>query len=700
MTPNVAVRTSSTCLANLPVDATTQMSLWLTAAALHLADWTQANLPATAARHSHIDTYRAFAEDLAPGAPASFWPGLLIERERGSKLPLARAAEHLKLNDQHLLAISLAALADEDPCIGALIAEIQGGSVAFPSVETIAQVACGTTPTLGIGWDLVSPLLRAGLIHEVESEGPRSGRPLAVPPLAWDIVRGASEPELPQGVRLRKTGSTDNIRNLAYDLAFRDQVARVPPCLNRSGRSVLILRHMAGADTDDIAAAVAHELKADLLVVDNVPNGPNQSRSIGTIALLSGAIPFLECPPHSGETLDMPSFGQWNGSAILAMGETGGLKPDAAVNCISLTVPFPSPKNRARAWRGIFGEHCVEGFDEICGRFQLPLGHVRDVARAAISEASLAGRNTIQLEDVRLAARSFGREQLDGLADLLPASAGWDDLIVPDNTRTLLEEFAQFCIHREHLPKELGHAPDQGDGRGVRALFTGPSGTGKTLAARLLGEEVGADVYRVDLSAVVDKYVGETEKRLHQLLSRAEALDVILLLDEGDGLMARRTDVNSSNDRFANLETNFLLQRLERHQGIAVVTTNMPEGIDQAFQRRMDVVVPFSRPASDARLELWLRHLPEGHKVPTSALRDLAARAALTGGQIKNAVRAAGSLALTENEPIGPSHLWRGLDRELQKAGAMSGVLRHGETRERQTQSLASFASTISGETS
>ena len=144
----------------------------------------------------------------------------------------------------------------------------------------------------------------------------------------------------------------------------------------------------------------------------------------------------------------------------------------------------------------------------------------------------------------------------------------------------------------------------------MRALFSGSSGTGKTLATRILAGELGMDLYRVDLASVINKYIGETEKNLHRVLSRAEELDVILLLDEGDALLGSRTDVKSSNDRYANLETNYLLQRLESYQGIVLVTTNAGQNIDSAFQRRMDVVVDFVPPGADERWGIWQLHLP------------------------------------------------------------------------------------------
>src|SRR5262249_40443285 len=147
------------------------------------------------------------------------------------------------------------------------------------------------------------------------------------------------------------------------------------------------------------------------------------------------------------------------------------------------------------------------------------------------------------------------------------------------------------------------------------AMFSGPSGTGKTLAARVLASQLQMDLYRVDLAAVVNKYIGETERNLNEVLSRAEELDVILLLDEGDALMTRRTDVSNANDRYANLETNYLLQRLEVYEGIIIITTNAAQRIDSAFMRRLDVVVDFGKPDVEERRRLWLKHLPPQNQI-------------------------------------------------------------------------------------
>jgi SpoVK/Ycf46/Vps4 family AAA+-type ATPase len=203
----------------------------------------------------------------------------------------------------------------------------------------------------------------------------------------------------------------------------------------------------------------------------------------------------------------------------------------------------------------------------------------------------------------------------------------------------------------------------------VRALFKGPSGTGKTLAARVLAAELGLALYRVDLGAVVDKYIGETEKHLEQVFSAAETLDAMLLLDEGDALLAPRTGVASATDRYANLETNYLLQRLEAFEGILVVTSNAAERIDAAFLRRLDAVLDFPLPGAAERLALWRLHLSAEHRVPAERLQRVAQRCTLAGGQIRNVALHAALLGLQRGGPPGEAEVDAALAREYRRAG-------------------------------
>jgi SpoVK/Ycf46/Vps4 family AAA+-type ATPase len=221
------------------------------------------------------------------------------------------------------------------------------------------------------------------------------------------------------------------------------------------------------------------------------------------------------------------------------------------------------------------------------------------------------------------------------------------------------------------LQGSLSSSPIHPLNAGVRALFSGPSGTGKTLAARVLSSVLQKDLYRLDLSTVVNKYIGETEKNLSRIFARAEELDVILLLDEGDALLTRRTEVQNANDRYANLETNYLLQRLESFEGILIVTTNAGDRIDRAFQRRMDVVISFPPPDAGERWNIWQLHLPTEHRVTDSVLAEVAQRCELTGGQIRNAILHASLLAITNGGVVTTAHLEAAVQREYFKSGSV-----------------------------
>jgi len=260
---------------------------------------------------------------------------------------------------------------------------------------------------------------------------------------------------------------------------------------------------------------------------------------------------------------------------------------------------------------------------------------------------------------------------LDTLAAQLETSGDWSELAVSAETLGELRHLESRCCYRERLQQAVGPVLGRQLNAGVRALFSGPSGTGKTLAAKLLASQLQMDIYRLDLSTVVNKYIGETEKSLSQIFSRAEELDVILLLDEGDALLTQRTNVQTSNDRYANLETNYLLQRLESFEGILIVTTNAGDRIDTAFQRRMDVVVNFRAPEAAERWAIWQLHLAETSVVDASRLRELAVRCALTGGQIRNAVLHASVLALSNGGVVDNKHLEAAIRREYRKMGAV-----------------------------
>jgi len=220
---------------------------------------------------------------------------------------------------------------------------------------------------------------------------------------------------------------------------------------------------------------------------------------------------------------------------------------------------------------------------------------------------------------------------------------------------------------REQFPQSLGPSILARYRPSVRALFVGPSGTGKTLAVAWLATRLGIPLFRVDLSAITSKYIGETEKNLSQLLARAEQNEVVLLFDEADSLFGKRTDIQEANDRFANAQTNYLLQRMESYDGITMLTSNGRARFDEAFSRRFDAIITFPLPGPEERRALWQAHLGEKHAVTSIQLNMLAAFAELTGGQIRNAVLRGAVAAAQDLKTIQYRHLLTGVSSEYRK---------------------------------
>jgi len=247
-------------------------------------------------------------------------------------------------------------------------------------------------------------------------------------------------------------------------------------------------------------------------------------------------------------------------------------------------------------------------------------------------------------------------------------AAGWADLVVPRERRRMLEEFLFWVRHR-------GTVVDRWKGQatgGPIALFAGPSGTGKTLAARVIATELGWPLYRVDLARLVSKYIGETEKNLGRLFDAAHGRELVLLFDEVDSLMSKRGEITEARDRYANMEVSYLLARIEDHRGPCVLTTNLRHQVDKAFTRRLQMVVEFPRPDRDARLELWQRLLPpRAPREPDLDLAFVAESVNITGGSIRNAALHAAYLAADEDTPISMRHVavsvWRELAKERQQ---------------------------------
>jgi hypothetical protein len=330
---------------------------------------------------------------------------------------------------------------------------------------------------------------------------------------------------------------------------------------------------------------------------------------------------------------------------------------------IRLDARSPSAAEQEAIWRDALGPAAsgVNGeFASIAQQFRLGATAIRAVSAAVAAEGSA------DAAAVWDACRAQARPQLDDLAQRIEPAAAGSDLVLPAAQRQILREIQTHVRQRALVYERWGFAAKGARGLGISALFAGPSGTGKTMAAEVLAHELRLDLYRIDLSQVVSKYIGETEKNLRRVFDAAESCGAILLFDEADALFGKRSEVKDSHDRYANIEVSYLLQRMEAYHGLAILTTNLKGALDPAFLRRIRFVVEFPFPDAAQRAEIWRRMLPA--ELPTEGLVvEQLARLAVPGGSIRNIALHGAFLAADAGEALRMSHLLSAARREYAK---------------------------------
>jgi hypothetical protein len=431
------------------------------------------------------------------------------------------------------------------------------------------------------------------------------------------------------------------------------------------GLPALVVRAAHLEEAREAAAVIAQGLKRRAAYVDGTP-----PPGLAPWLLLRDALPVFCAELAPGERQRVPAVPGHQGPVLVATGLDGAWTIDG-VAPPAWRIPRPGASERSALWRAAGAPHALA---DALGAQQLhSAARIHRLARDAHAERLRHGGAELTLEHVHRAARQAAGE-LGTLAEHLPEDVPDEALVLPRDLRAELERVLARCRQREGLADGLGPAARARYHPGVRVLMVGPSGTGKTLTAGWIATRLGLPLYRVDLAAVTSKYIGETEKNLAELFARAEHAGAVLLFDEADALFGKRTDVKDANDRFANQQTNYLLQRIESFDGIVVLTSNSRSRFDSAYTRRLDAVLEFPAPAAEERRALWLAHLGESHALDTAGLNRLAAGCELTGGHVRNVVLAARALA--PDGRIGWPELTRALAAEYRKlAKPMPGAL-------------------------
>ncbi len=333
-------------------------------------------------------------------------------------------------------------------------------------------------------------------------------------------------------------------------------------------------------------------------------------------------------------------------------------------------VPFPSFAERRAAWER-FAD--TRDADDVAAKFRLSVDQIRDAAEVSRIAARARGAETPEPADLDLGARHASSSRLLELATRLDPGYRWADLVLQERQLTLLRSISAYLRHRDRVLSDWGFERTVARMQGLKVLFAGESGTGKTMAAQVLAADLGLELFRVDLATVVSKYIGETEKNLERIFTAADGSNAVVFFDEADALFGKRSEVSDSHDRYANIEVSYLLQRMDAYPGAVILATNFRRNIDDAFIRRLDFVVDFPFPEAEDRTKLWRRLLPS--EAPTSDdvdLEFLGSQFKLSGGAIRNCCLSAAFQAADENETIHMLHLVRAVAQEYAKQGRLT----------------------------
>jgi hypothetical protein len=422
--------------------------------------------------------------------------------------------------------------------------------------------------------------------------------------------------------------------------------ARILRCLKNDPVSIPVF-HFCGDDPqgqEDIAGLAARKTGRQLFVlrVEDIPLVVQDLEQLQVLwqresLLLPGAL-LIQCNHETGSPQLRHLIERLPGLVFLASREPVRLDRP----CLRFDLNKPNPAQQKALWKKALGRSAGSfngTLDSIAAQFRLS-------ARTILSTRNLLGRQNRALRPHELweTCRSLSRPRLADLAQRIVPAAGWDDLVLPELPKQTLRQIAAQVRWRMKVYETWGFAAKETRGLGLSALFTGESGTGKTMAAEVLARELELDLYRIDLSAVVSKYIGETEKNLKQVFDAAEEGGAILLFDEADALFGKRSDVKDSHDRYANIEVGYLLQRMEAYQGLAVLTTNLKSAIDRAFQRRIRFFVNFPFPELSQREAIWSRVFP-AHTPARGLDHKRLSQLNMTGGNIRNIAMNAAFLA-------------------------------------------------------
>lgn len=525
-------------------------------------------------------------------------------------------------------------------------------------------------------WDALTPqapLRRWQLIRPDAGDGLLTARPLSIDERVLHYLCGVT------AMDARLSGVLDTLD--AVPLIASQKALAEYGAAHLSGDALI---QISGADSPtlrQIAAALCDRAGFHVFALDarTIPHDPTEREQMARLwereAVLRGAALCVDATDLS-EPAALRTLNNWlnDVQGMLLLISRDPVPLENTRRTVRLSVPPPDHAEQIQLWQSALGDDAARlngTLERLASQFALSAADVQTVNDDARQQHATDDK---PLSDALWdACRTHARPQLDDLAQRIDCVATWDDLVLPDAQFNMLREIAAQVRGRHTVYNEWGFAAKSARGLGISALFAGVSGTGKTMSAEVLANDLRLDLYRIDLSAVVSKYIGETEKNLRRIFDAAERGGVILLFDEADALFGKRSEVKDSHDRHANIEVSYLLQRMEAYQGLAILTTNMRDALDDAFIRRIRFIVTFDFPSVTERARIWSKVFPS--QTPTDNLEpEKLAQLNVSGGSIRNIALRAAFLAADAGEPVRMTHILRAAHNEYTKQGkSLSG---------------------------